>query len=159
MEAACPAVRAPSEMPAAVQVAERQNPGTSGSQKVRGRTLLYVLTLAVSLAAVDAARAVLGSWAGRCCRRGRSVGLVVGARHVLESAAEAVDEVKRVGSGQAGRLIIGFSTAAGSVPKVRDVIRRFSQGAPDVDVRVRGQHERLTRAPECPFRGADPAAG
>ena len=62
--------------------------------------------------------------------------LVVGARHVLESAAEAVDEVKRVGSGQAGRLIIGFSTAAGSVPMVRDVIRRFSQGAPDVDVRL-----------------------
>ena len=62
--------------------------------------------------------------------------LVSGARHVLESAAEAVDEVKRVGSGQAGRLIIGFSTAAGSVPMVRDVIRRFSQGAPGVDVRL-----------------------
>lgn len=62
--------------------------------------------------------------------------LVAGARHVLESAAEAVDEVSRVGSGQAGRLIIGFSTAAGSVPKVRDIIRRFSQSSPDVDVRL-----------------------
>jgi Bacterial regulatory helix-turn-helix protein, lysR family len=62
--------------------------------------------------------------------------LVASARHVLESAAEAVDEVKRVGSGQAGRLIIGFSTAAGSVPRVRDVIRRFSQAVPDVDVRL-----------------------
>jgi DNA-binding transcriptional LysR family regulator len=62
--------------------------------------------------------------------------LVAGARHVLESAAEAVDEVSRVGTGKAGRLIIGFSTAAGSVPEVRDVIRRFSQAAPDVDVRL-----------------------
>ena len=62
--------------------------------------------------------------------------LVSGARHVLESAAEALDEVKRVGSGQSGRLIIGFSTAAGSVPKVRDIIRRFSQAAPDVDLRL-----------------------
>ena len=62
--------------------------------------------------------------------------LVSRARHVLESAAEAVDEVKRVGSGQAGRLIIGFSTAAGSVPTVRDVIRRFSRAAPDVEVRL-----------------------
>ncbi len=62
--------------------------------------------------------------------------LMDGARHVLESAAEAVDKVNRVGSGQSGRLIIGFSTAAGSVPKVRNVIRRFSQAAPDVDVRL-----------------------
>ena len=62
--------------------------------------------------------------------------LVGGARHVLESAAEALDEVKRVGTGQSGRLIVGFSTAAGSVPKVRDIIRRFSQAAPDVDVRL-----------------------
>jgi DNA-binding transcriptional LysR family regulator len=62
--------------------------------------------------------------------------LLSGARHVLESAAEALDEVKRVGTGQSGRLIIGFSTAAGSVPQVRDVIRRFSQASPDVDVRV-----------------------
>src|SRR3989337_268334 len=62
--------------------------------------------------------------------------LVGGARHVLESAAEALDEVKRVGTGQSGRLIVGFSTAAGSVPKVRDIIRRFSQADPDVDVRL-----------------------
>ncbi|HEX2882974.1 MAG TPA: LysR substrate-binding domain-containing protein [Candidatus Limnocylindria bacterium] len=62
--------------------------------------------------------------------------LVDGARHVLASAAEAVDDVMRVGSGRAGRLIIGFSTAAGSVPKVRDIIRRFSRAAPDVDVRL-----------------------
>lgn len=62
--------------------------------------------------------------------------LVAGARHVLESAAEAVDEVTRVGAGRSGRLIIGFSTAAGAVPKVRDIIRRFSQSVPDVDVRL-----------------------
>jgi DNA-binding transcriptional LysR family regulator len=62
--------------------------------------------------------------------------LVAGARHVLESAADALDEVMRAGTGQSGRLIIGFSTAAGSVPKVRHIIRRFSQDAPDVDVRL-----------------------
>jgi len=62
--------------------------------------------------------------------------LVARARHALESAAEAVDEVKRVGSGRAGRLIIGFSTAAGSVPGVRDIIRRFSQSVPGVDLRL-----------------------
>lgn len=62
--------------------------------------------------------------------------LLAGARHVLASAAEALDDVHRVGTGQAGRLIIGFSTAAGSVPRVREVIRRFSQASPDVDVRL-----------------------
>jgi len=62
--------------------------------------------------------------------------LVVSARHVLESAAEAVDEVARVGDGRSGRLIIGFSTAAGAVPKSRELIRRFSQRAPDVDLRL-----------------------
>lgn len=62
--------------------------------------------------------------------------LVVGARHVLESAADAVDEVHRVAGGRGGRVIIGFSTAIGSVPRVRDVIRRFSQEAPGIDVRL-----------------------
>lgn len=62
--------------------------------------------------------------------------LLAGARHALESAAEAIDAVQRVGSGRAGRLIIGFSTAAGSVPTVRDLIRRFMEAAPDVDVRL-----------------------
>jgi DNA-binding transcriptional LysR family regulator len=73
--------------------------------------------------------------------------LVAGARHVLESAAEALDEVKRVGSGHAGRLIIGFSTAAGSVRRVRDIIRRFGQTSPDVDVRL------------VEFDFSDPSAG
>ncbi len=54
----------------------------------------------------------------------------------MASAAEAVDEVVRVGGGRSGRLIIGFSTAAGAVPKVRDLIRRFSRDAPDVDLRL-----------------------
>ena len=57
-----------------------------------------------------------------------SEALVSGARHVLASAADAVDEVLRAGSGRSGRLIIGFST--------RDMIRRFRQVAPDVDVRL-----------------------
>jgi DNA-binding transcriptional LysR family regulator len=62
--------------------------------------------------------------------------LVAGARHALESAAEAIDEVHRVSAGRRGRLVVGFSTAAGSVPRVRAIIRRFSQAVPDVDVRL-----------------------
>ncbi len=62
--------------------------------------------------------------------------LLIGARIALDSAAEAVQLVEHVGSGKAGRLVIGFSTGAGSVPEVRDVIRRFSTAAPDVDIRL-----------------------
>lgn len=43
--------------------------------------------------------------------------LVLGARHVLETAAEAVDEVRRIAAGRGGRLIVGFSTATGAVPQ------------------------------------------
>ncbi len=62
--------------------------------------------------------------------------LVSGARHALESAADAVDQVRRVAAGRSGRLIVGFSTATGAVPKVRQVIRRFSERSPDVDLRL-----------------------
>ena len=62
--------------------------------------------------------------------------LVGAARHVLASAADAVDEVTRAGSGRTGRLIIGFSTAAGTVPTVRAFVRRFTQSAPGVDIRL-----------------------
>jgi DNA-binding transcriptional LysR family regulator len=62
--------------------------------------------------------------------------LVDAARHVLASAADAVDEATRAGSGRIGRLIIGFSTAAGSVPMVRAIIRRFTQSAPGIDIRL-----------------------
>lgn len=62
--------------------------------------------------------------------------LVAGARHALASAADAVDDVRRVAAGRSGRLIVGFSTATGAVPKVRQVIRRFSEGSPDVDLRL-----------------------
>lgn len=62
--------------------------------------------------------------------------LVDAARHVLESAADAVDEATRAGAGRTGRLIIGFSTAAGSVPAVRGLIRRFTRSAPGVDIRL-----------------------
>lgn len=62
--------------------------------------------------------------------------LVDGARHALTSAADAVDDVRRVAAGRSGRLIVGFSTATGAVPRVREVIRRFSQQSPDVDLRL-----------------------
>jgi len=62
--------------------------------------------------------------------------LVSGAWQTLESAADAVDEVLRVAAGRSGRLIVGFSTATGAVPKVRQVIRRFSEASSDVDLRL-----------------------
>lgn len=61
---------------------------------------------------------------------------LAGARRALDGAAEAVELVERVGAGRSGRLVIGFSTGAGSVPEVRDVIRQFSTMAPDVDIRL-----------------------
>ena len=73
--------------------------------------------------------------------------LVDHARQVLESAAEAVEAVERVASGHAGRLAIGFSTAAGTVPRVRDLIRHFSRSEPAVDLRL------------AEFDFADPTAG
>ena len=73
--------------------------------------------------------------------------LLAGARHTLASAAEAIDDVHRAGTGRTGRLIIGFSTAAGSVPRVREVVRRFSRASPDVDVRL------------VEYDFSDPAAG
>ena len=62
--------------------------------------------------------------------------LLDGARQALDSAAEAIERVERVGAGRSGSLLIGFSTGAGAVPKVRDVIRHFSAGTPDVDIRL-----------------------
>lgn len=62
--------------------------------------------------------------------------LVEGARTVLASAADAVEAVERVARGSAGRLAIGFSTAAGTVPRVRDVIRHFSRTELAVDLRL-----------------------
>lgn len=62
--------------------------------------------------------------------------LMDAARHVLESAADAVDTATRAGRGRTGRLIIGFSTAAGSVPMVRGLIRRFAHSAPGIDIRL-----------------------
>lgn len=62
--------------------------------------------------------------------------LVVGARRVVEAAMEALDEVHAVAAGRSGRLTIGFSTATGGVPIVRELIRRFAENAPDVDIRT-----------------------
>lgn len=72
---------------------------------------------------------------------------VGGARHALEAAADALDDVHRVATGRGGRLVLGFSTAAGSVPRVRELIRRFSTAAPDVDLRL------------VEFDFSDPSAG
>jgi DNA-binding transcriptional LysR family regulator len=62
--------------------------------------------------------------------------LVEGARAVVAAASHALDRVDEVARGIRGRLAIGFSTAAGGVPVVREVIRRFSESAPDVDIRT-----------------------
>jgi DNA-binding transcriptional LysR family regulator len=62
--------------------------------------------------------------------------LVDGARAVVAAASDALERVRQVSEGRSGRLTIGFSTAAGGVPIVREIIRRFSEGAPDVDIRT-----------------------
>ncbi len=62
--------------------------------------------------------------------------LVDGARAVIAAASDALERVHQVSEGRTGRLTIGFSTAAGGVPIVREIIRRFSETAPEVDVRI-----------------------
>lgn len=60
--------------------------------------------------------------------------LVDGARTVIAAAADALDRVDQVAQGRRGRLSIGFSTAAGRVPVVREIMRRFSEWAGEVDI-------------------------
>lgn len=62
--------------------------------------------------------------------------LVDGARAVVAAAVDAVERVHQVAEGRTGRLTIGFSTAAGGVPIVREVIRTFSERSPGVDIRT-----------------------
>ena len=63
--------------------------------------------------------------------------LLEGARAVIAAATEAVERVAQVSAGRSGRLTIGFSTAAGGVPIVREIIRRFAEQAPEVDIATR----------------------
>ena len=62
--------------------------------------------------------------------------LVEGARVVVAAAAEAVERVQQVAEGRSGRITIGFSTAAGGVPIVREIIRTFAESAPGIDIRT-----------------------
>ena len=62
--------------------------------------------------------------------------LVDGARAVIAAASDALERVSLVAQGQSGRLSVGFSTAAGGVGVVREIIRTFSERAPDVDIRT-----------------------
>jgi DNA-binding transcriptional LysR family regulator len=62
--------------------------------------------------------------------------LVEGARAVVAAAVDAVERVHQVAEGRSGRITIGFSTAAGGVPIVRQIIRTFSERAPGVDIRT-----------------------
>jgi len=62
--------------------------------------------------------------------------LVDGARAVVAAATDAVERVHQVAEGRSGRLTIGFSTAAGGVPIVREIIRTFSERSPGVDIRT-----------------------
>lgn len=62
--------------------------------------------------------------------------LVDGARAVVAAAVDAVERVHQVAEGRTGRLTIGFSTAAGGVPIVRQIIRTFSERVPGVDIRT-----------------------
>ena len=62
--------------------------------------------------------------------------LVDGARAVVAATADAVERVHGVAQGRSGRMTIGFSTAAGGVPVVRQIIRTFAEGSPAVDIRT-----------------------
>ena len=62
--------------------------------------------------------------------------LVDGARAVIAAVDDALARVRLVAEGRSGRLVIGFSTAAGGVGAVRDALRRFATEAPDVDLRT-----------------------
>jgi DNA-binding transcriptional LysR family regulator len=62
--------------------------------------------------------------------------LVAGARAVLDAASEALEQVRLVSEGRSGRLRVGFSTAAGGVAVVREILRTFAAQAGDVDVRT-----------------------
>ena len=62
--------------------------------------------------------------------------LVAGARMVIAATTDAVERVQAVAEGRGGRITVGFSTAAGGVPIVREIIRTFSRTAPGVEVRT-----------------------
>ena len=62
--------------------------------------------------------------------------LVDGARAVVAAAADAIERVHQVAVGRSGRITIGFSTAAGGVPIVRQIMREFAESAPGVDIRT-----------------------
>ncbi|MDQ4035761.1 MAG: LysR substrate-binding domain-containing protein [Chloroflexota bacterium] len=62
--------------------------------------------------------------------------LMAGAQAVVAAATEALDRVQQVTEGRSGRITIGFSTAAGGVGVVREILRRFAEAAPDVDIRT-----------------------
>jgi DNA-binding transcriptional LysR family regulator len=62
--------------------------------------------------------------------------LVEGARAVVAAASEALQQVRLVAEGRSGRLVVGFSTAAGGVGIVRESIRTFAEVSPDVDIRT-----------------------
>jgi DNA-binding transcriptional LysR family regulator len=62
--------------------------------------------------------------------------LVEEARKVIAAAAGALEQVRLASEGKRGRLTVGFSTAAGGVGVVREILRTFARSAPDVDVRT-----------------------
>jgi DNA-binding transcriptional LysR family regulator len=66
--------------------------------------------------------------------------LVEEARVVMAAAAHALERVRLACEGRTGRITIGFSTAAGGVGVVREIIRTFALGAPEVEV-VTTEHD------------------
>ena len=62
--------------------------------------------------------------------------LVEEARAVMEAATHALERLRLAAEGRTGRITIGFSTAAGGLEVVRDIIRTFAVGTPDVEIRT-----------------------
>jgi len=62
--------------------------------------------------------------------------LVSGASAVLAAAADALERVQLAAEGRTGTLTVGFSTAAGGVGVVREILRTFAKGTPAVELRT-----------------------
>lgn len=59
-----------------------------------------------------------------------------GVSYRVRAISRALERVHQVAEGRSGRLTVGFSTAAGGVPIVRGILRRFAEAAPTVDIRT-----------------------
>jgi DNA-binding transcriptional LysR family regulator len=73
--------------------------------------------------------------------------LVPAARRILADVGDAMELVRQAAAGRRGRLVVGTAIAVHGMAVIREVIRRFSEQSPDVDLQVVG------------YDHSDPSAG